>query len=196
MGFGRTPGDPDEGEVKGKEILAGLLGLSLFLVPTAEAKRAKAKGAAMKLNSSAFQEGAPIPFVHTCDGKNFSPALAWSEVPKGAKSLALICHDPDAPVGDFVHWLVWDLVAEGSGLREGASGKLPGGATEGRTDFGAVGYGGPCPPSGTHRYYFELYALDKVLGLKRGTGREELEEAMRGHILAQAKLMGRYQRTR
>src|SRR5215210_2709323 len=118
----------------------------------------------ISLTSPAFTANGAIPSVHTCDGRDLSPALAWSGVPPAAKSLALIVDDPDAPRGTWVHWVVYNLPPSATGLPEGAgSGALLAGATSGRNDFKRTGYGGPCPPSGSHRYFFKLYALDAVL---------------------------------
>ena len=157
---------------------------------------AHAEGSVMKLTSSDFQQGGGIPSRYTCDGQNVSPPLAWEDVPAVAKSLALISDDPDAPMGTWVHWVLWNLPPDtrqlGEGFPTGAT--LPDGAMQGTTDFGRTGYGGPCPPSGAHRYFFKLYALDAMLSLKPGSTKAQLEAAMNGHILAQAELMGTYQR--
>jgi Raf kinase inhibitor-like YbhB/YbcL family protein len=152
---------------------------------------------AMQLTSTAFIEGGPIPVRFSCDGSDASPALKWSGVPGGAKSLVLIADDPDAPVGTWVHWVLFDLPASASGLTEGApkSQYLPGGAKQGLNDFKRLGYGGPCPPPGKpHRYFFKLYALDALLDLKPGATKKEVEQAMEKHILAQGQLMGTYKR--
>jgi Raf kinase inhibitor-like YbhB/YbcL family protein len=142
----------------------------------------------MQLTSPAFAPGAHIPAAHTCKGSGTAPALAVDGVPNGAKSLALIVHDPDAPAGDFVHWTLWNLPAETTAFGENP---LPDGTLEGGNDFGSIGYGAPCPPSGTHHYVFELYALDDVIGeLNAGASRAMLEQAMQGHVLAQAQLIG------
>lgn len=146
----------------------------------------------MRLTSSAFAEGGKIPARYTCEGQDVSPPLAWAEVPAGARSLALLVDDPDAPAGDWVHWVLYDLPPSLAGLPEAA--ELPNGAKEGRTDFEKPGYGGPCPPRGTHRYVFSLYALDGPLGLGAGAGKAELLRAMEGHVLATARLTGRYAR--
>ncbi len=145
----------------------------------------------IQLTSSAFMEGGNIPRRHTCDGEDFSPPLSWSGIPAGTVSLALIVDDPDAPRGDWVHWVLVDLPPDLNGLPEGVAGT----GTAGKNDFGRLGYGGPCPPKGrNHRYYFKLYALDQTLGLKSGATKEDVEAAMAGHILAQGELMGRYGR--
>ena len=148
------------------------------------------------LTSGAFTHGEALPSTHTCDGADRSPALAWSAPPAGTKSLALIVDDPDAPRGRWVHWVVYNLPPALRGLPEAfpQAAALPDGTRQGRTDFGRTGYGGPCPPSGTHHYHFTLYALDTLLLLGPGAATQELEQAMRGHILAQATLMGTYRR--
>ena len=151
----------------------------------------------MQLTSTAFSEGAAIPAKYTSDGKNVSPPLKWTGVPAGAKSLALIADDPDAPVGTWVHWVLYDLPATATELAEDApkSQYVAGSARQGLNDFRHLGYGGPCPPHGKpHRYFFKLYALDASLDLKPGATKKELELAMDKHILAQAQLMGTYQR--
>ena len=151
----------------------------------------------MELTSTAFTEGSPIPIKHTCDAENVSPALKWSGAPAEAKSLVLIAADPDAPVGTWVHWVLYGLPATANELAENApqSQYLPGGARQGLNDFRKLGYGGPCPPAGNaHRYFFKLYALDTALDLKPGATKKEVEHAMEKHILAQAQLMGTYKR--
>lgn len=151
----------------------------------------------MQLTSTAFTEGAAIPARHTCDARNTSPPLKWSGIPASARSLALIVDDPDAPVGTWVHWVLYDLPAATSELAEDVpkSQQLADGAKQGLNDFRQLGYGGPCPPHGNpHRYFFKLYALDAVLDLKPGSTKRELERAMEKHILAHAQLMGTYQR--
>ena len=150
----------------------------------------------MKLSSSAIREGELIAPKYTCDGENVSPPLEWEVIPEGAKSLTLIMDDPDAPSGLFLHWLLFDIPATEKGLTEGIGVDAPrvGGGTQGKNGFGDRSYGGPCPPSGTHRYYFHLYALDTEIGLKPGAVRQDIDRAMRGHILAEAQLMGRYAR--
>ena len=152
----------------------------------------------MQITSSAFQPGAPIPRRHTCEGEDVSPPLAWREAPAGTRSFALIMDDPDAPVGTFTHWILWDIPGEASSLEEGmAKAAEVGSIKQGRNDFRSIGYGGPCPPRGhgPHRYFFKLYALDvPTLGLAGGSSRGRLETAMRGHILAEAQVMGTYER--
>ncbi len=152
----------------------------------------------IQVESAAFTEGGMIPKKYTCDGQDISPPLSWSGAPEGTKSLALISDDPDAPVGTWVHWVMYDIPADVSGLPENVppNEKLENGAVQGTSSFGRIGYGGPCPPGGTHRYYFKLYALDTMLNLSPGAKKEAVLEAMEGHILAQGELMGRYKRAR
>lgn len=138
----------------------------------------------MKITSPAFENSAPIPDKYSCKGENFNPELNFSDIPTDTKSLALIVDDPDAPVGDWVHWILWNIPVTSSIAENSYSG------TQGVTSFGENKYGGPCPPSGTHRYYFKLFALDTELDLPTSSGKSELLETMRGHTLAQAELMG------
>jgi hypothetical protein len=151
---------------------------------------------AIKVISNAFKEGEMIPRQYTCDGKDISPPLTWTGVPQETKSMALICDDPDAPVGTWVHWVLFNLPPTSSSLPEGVSSSksLDSGAKHGKNDFIKFGYGGPCPPGGTHRYYFKLYALDSMLTLDSGISKADLVKAMQGHILAEGQLMGRYKR--
>jgi len=150
----------------------------------------------MNLTSSAFTEGNMIPVKYTCDGEDVSPPLVWSGVPAGTKALALICDDPDAPVGTWVHWVLFNLPPDSMGLPEGvpAVKTLENGGVHGKNSWRRVGYGGPCPPSGTHRYFFKLYALDQPLTLTSSATAKHVRAAMQGHILAEAQLMGRYKR--
>ena len=150
------------------------------------------------VTSSAFGEGDRIPSDFTCDGVNMSPPIEWSGVPANTGSLAVIVDDPDAPSGNWVHWLVYDLSPSLTQLPAGIpkGERLSGGGLQGRTDFGALGYGGPCPPKGTHRYFFKVYALDAMLNLKPGVTKADLLKAMEGRILGQGELMGRYSRKR
>lgn len=143
----------------------------------------------LKLTSTAFEEGQPIPDTYTCKGVNISPPMTITAVPDGAESLALILHDPDAPGGDFLHWLVWNLPADTSLIAEQS---LPADAVQGQNDFSEIGYGGPCPPSGTHRYQFDLYALDISLELDSSAKRTDLQQVMEGHILDQTTLTGTF----
>jgi Raf kinase inhibitor-like YbhB/YbcL family protein len=153
-------------------------------------------GMKLKVTSSAFSEGGMIPRQYTCDGPDISPELSWEGVPEGTRSLALICDDPDAPAGTWVHWVLFNIPAGEKGLPAEIASKaaLSNGSLQGTNDFGRLGYGGPCPPRGTHRYYFKLYALDIVLPLNAGAKKAQVEAAMAGHILAQVQLMGKYKR--
>lgn len=143
----------------------------------------------MKIESSAFKQNQNIPSVYTCDDKDISPPLKISEVPDGAKSLVLIMDDPDAPSGTWVHWVVWNI---NPSINEILEGSIPEGGVESVTSFGKSGYGGPCPPSGTHHYFFKLYALDQMLELDSSSKKEDLEKAMEGHIIDQTELIGLY----
>lgn len=151
----------------------------------------------IKLTSSAFSEGQPIPAKYTGDGADTSPPLAWSDCPSNTVRLALICEDPDAPVGIWTHWVLFNMPAILRKLDQGvpAEETLADGSRQGKNDFKKIGYGGPAPPKGKpHRYYFKLYALDTKLGLPAGATRKELLIAMKGHILAEGQVMGTYQR--
>lgn len=152
---------------------------------------------ALQLNSTAFGDGDMIPRKYTCDGPDVSPPLSWTGIPEGTRSLALICDDPDAPMGTWVHWVAFNIPPAVDHLPEGIprQNELPAGGMQGRNDFRRVGYGGPCPPSGTHRYFFKLYALDAELDLDSKATKADVERAMQGHILAQGQLMGRYKRS-
>jgi Raf kinase inhibitor-like YbhB/YbcL family protein len=151
----------------------------------------------MHLTSPAFEESGTIPKANTCDGDDSSPKLEWSGAPDNVKSFALICDDPDAPRGTWVHWVIFNLPPDSRELPAGVSAdKAPApAAKQGRNDFGNQGYGGPCPPPGKpHRYFFKLYALDTMLDLRDGASKQQLESAMKGHILAEVRLMGKYGR--
>jgi hypothetical protein len=152
---------------------------------------------AIQLLSRAFQNGGPIPVRHTCQGEDLSPDLSWTGVPPGTLSLALICEDPDAPLGTWVHWVLYDMLPYETGLGEGVgpTPRLPNTALQGVNSWKKTGYGGPCPPPGNaHRYFFRLYALDCKLGLSPGATRAQLLEAMKGHVLGQGEIMGTYRR--
>ncbi|MBI5286637.1 MAG: YbhB/YbcL family Raf kinase inhibitor-like protein [Deltaproteobacteria bacterium] len=151
------------------------------------------KMAELKLSSPAFENNGYIPSKYTCDGRDISPPLVISNVPQNAKSLALIVDDPDAPMGTWVHWVVWNIDPKTERIEEGT---VPKGALEGMNDFRKKDYGGPCPPSGAHRYFFKLYALDTILDLKGNVTKADLEKAMNGHILAQTQIIGLYKRGR
>lgn len=144
----------------------------------------------MKLTSIVFENSQKMPSEYTCDGPNIAPELDIEDVPENAKSLALIMDDPDAPAGTWVHWVVWNIPPYTKTIAKGTEPE----GVQGKTSFGRAGYGGPCPPSGTHRYFFKLYALDTMLGLKKGSSKEDLESAMDGHIIDEAELMGTYKR--
>ena len=148
----------------------------------------------MQLTSPAFVQGSVIPSKYTCDGDNISPPVEWADAPTNAQSFALVMDDPDAPSGTFDHWVLFNLPKESTALSEGVSPieALPNGALQGKNSFGDLGYGGPCPPVGTHRYYFRLYALDKLLNLDAGSSKRQVLDALARHILAQSELMGRY----
>ena len=143
----------------------------------------------MKLTSPVFEEGQFIPSKYTCDGDDISPHLIISDVPSNAKSLVLIMDDPDAPMGTFVHWVVWNILPDKKEILEDED--LP---NQGTNDFRKQTYGGPCPPSGAHRYFFKLYALDTTLNLSKEATKKDLEQAMKGHIINTAQLMGLYKR--
>lgn len=170
--------------------LLSVLLLSLLMAVPGTGKEAK-KMKELTITSTVFADGAAIPARYTCDGEDINPPLAFGSVPSGARSLALIVDDPDAPVGTWVHWVLWNIPPD---VREIGEGSLPPGAKQGKNDFKRNSYGGPCPPSGTHRYYFKLYALDETLDLGTSTTKSALEKAMQGHILAQGRLMGTYRR--
>lgn len=150
----------------------------------------------MRIFSSAFAEGSMIPKKYTCDGINVSPPIQWSVVPEGTKSLAIICDDPDAPMGTWVHWVIYNLPAGINELPENVPTQptLPDGSRQGRNDFGKIGYGGPCPPRGVHRYYFKIYALSEELKVEGDLTKSRLLDAMKGHVLAEGQLMGTYKR--
>jgi Raf kinase inhibitor-like YbhB/YbcL family protein len=182
------------------------LALALVLVailagcgPTSQAGGGNQGGNGMQIqiSSAAFKEGEAIPVVYTCDGENISPQLSWTDTPQDSQSLALIVDDPDAPAGTWVHWVVFNLPPTINSLSEGASsaGRQEQFGVAGTNSFQKPGYGGPCPPKGKpHRYFFKLYALDTMLGLKSGASKADVEKAMQSHILAQGQLMGTYGR--
>jgi len=175
-------------------VLAGatLTGCSTPLSPT---PNPGGQGTALTLTSTAFAQGKPIPARYTCDGEELSPPLAWSAPPARTQSLALIVDDPDAR-GIWTHWVVYNLPAQARALPEGVAAEATraDGSMQGKNSGGQVGYGGPCPPSGTHRYVFRLYALDIKLSLAAGASKNQVLQAMQGHALAQGELMGTYAR--
>jgi len=152
---------------------------------------------AFEIKSAAFSNGAAIPRQHTCEGRDISPELQWEGAPVGTVSFALVCDDPDAPMGIWVHWVIYNIPVVAGGLPEGiaTSESLKDGILQGYTDFQRTGYGGPCPPPGKpHRYFFRLYALDAMLTIKGKVTKESLLSAIQGHVLAQAGIMGTYKR--
>jgi Raf kinase inhibitor-like YbhB/YbcL family protein len=168
-----------------KAIIASALAILLAAVVSFAAG-----GAKMKITSSAFQEGGNIPSKFTCDGGDSSPPLQIAEIPSNVKSMALVVDDPDAPSGLFTHWIAWNISPQTNAIAEASVPK----GVQGTNDFGKSNYGGPCPPSGTHRYYFKIFALDRELNLPAGAKRNQLDAAMKGHVVAQGELMGRYSR--
>lgn len=175
--------------------------LACGLAWVAHAGRASAENdMTLTLTSTAFEAGGAIPTKYTCEGQDISPSLAWHGAPAGTKSLVLIVDDPDAPDPaapkmTWVHWLLYNLPPSAIGLPEAVTGsQLPAGAGEGLNDWKRTGYGGPCPPIGRHRYFHKLYALDVVLGNLGSPDKRTLEAAMHGHVIAQAELMGTYQK--
>ena len=168
-----------------KSIAGGAVAILLSAIASLTAG-----GAAMKVTSSAFHEGANIPSKFTCDGSDTSPPLQIAGVLSGAKSLVLIVDDPDAPGGLFTHWLVWNIPPQTGSIAEGSAPK----GVQGANDFGKSGYRGPCPPPGTHRYSFKIFALDRELELGSGAKRSQVDAAMKGHVIAQGELVGRYAR--
>jgi Raf kinase inhibitor-like YbhB/YbcL family protein len=161
------------------------------------AQAALGEAAKLTVASAAFESGRPIPVKYTCQGDDVSPPLRWEGAPATTKSFALICDDPDAPGGTWVHWVIYNQPPDAASLLENTakSVALPNGGAQGRNSFGNIGYGGPCPPGGkAHRYFFKVYALDVALTLKDQPDKEKLLAAMKGHIVAQGQLMGTYQR--
>ena len=195
----------DECSVRVRKVtLLSLLMICLVLViascgpsPTPTTMPEKGDQAmAFELTSSVFTQGEPIPVKYTCDGEDISPPLEWGDPPQGTRSFALINDDPDAPVGTWDHWILYNLPSEARSLPEAipSDAELSDGSQHGQNSWRRPGYGGPCPPSGTHRYFFKLYALDTTLDLASGVNKEQLLQAMEGHVLGQAELMGIYSR--
>lgn len=151
---------------------------------------------AMQVRSSAFKEGEPIPQQYTCAGEDISPPLSWEPGPEGTRSMAVIVDDPDAPGGTFVHWVLYDLPGNTRELPENMprDKTLPDGAKQGMNSFKKLGYSGPCPPGGTHRYFFKVYALSAKTNLPPGKSKVDLLDAMEGHVLAQGQIMGTYRK--
>jgi Raf kinase inhibitor-like YbhB/YbcL family protein len=163
----------------------------------AQAVQSNASHMSFTMTISAFAAGAAIPRQYTCEGSDQSPALQWSETPKGTVTFAVVVHDPDAPAGDWVHWVAWNIPASSHELAENfpRQQELADGTRQGRNDFRKIGYNGPCPPPGrAHRYYFRVYAVDEKLDLAPGATRAQLDSALKGHVLAEAEYMGTYRR--
>ena len=181
-------------------LTAVISGLFIILIPLSCEEQTKtvtgSKKMEIKVESTAFNEGDMIPSKYTCDGLNVSPPLSWSYLPESTKSIVLISDDPDAPMGTWVHWVVYNIPPQVNEFPENVppTKTLENGAIQGTTDFGRIGYGGPCPPSGTHRYFFKIYALDTMLDLDPGSSKKQVLNAMEGHMLAEGQLMGRYKR--
>ena len=170
-----------------KELLFFVLSISLgFWVSGAMGKEGR-----LQISSPAFEHNGYIPAQYTCDGRDINPPLLIENVPAHSKSLALIVDDPDAPMGIWVHWALWNINPETKEIKENS---IPAGAKQGLNDFRKHNYGGPCPPSGTHRYFFKLYALDTTLNLSSNTTKSHLEQAMKGHIIEQTQIIGLYKR--
>jgi len=161
---------------------------SIFFVSNAISQDIKD---ALTVSSSVFENNSSIPEKYTCDGVDVNPPILIENIPSRTKSLALIVDDPDAPVGIWVHWVLWNIKPEIKEIKENA---VPKGAQQGMNDFGKHNYGGPCPPSGTHRYFFKLYALDNILKLSPNARKADVEKAMKGHIIEQAQIVGLYKR--
>jgi Raf kinase inhibitor-like YbhB/YbcL family protein len=169
--------------------------LAAFMLQDTAAAASKG-GTSMELKSTAFTMGGMIPPKYSCGGENVSPPLAWKGVPEGTRSIAIITDDPDAPMGTWVHWVYYNIPANVQALGEKVpQGKNPSaGGTQGMNDSRHIGYDGPCPPSGTHRYYFKVYALDASLSLPPGATKKEVLKAMDGHVLGESVLMGKFSR--
>jgi Raf kinase inhibitor-like YbhB/YbcL family protein len=182
--------------VRAAILLSACGSLTFYSAPSQSAGRGVGS-MPFAISSTSFKNGGDIPKKYTCDGADISPELSWTGVPAGTQSFVLIADDPDAPAGTWTHWVLFDLPPETTSLMEGVSkvDEVPSGGRQGRNDFRKIGYGGPCPPPGKpHRYFFKLYGLDKKLDLKPGAEKPEVEQAMQGHILAQAEWMGKYGR--
>ena len=181
-----------------------MLMIGVMILDMAFSNRAISEGRETKMEwtikSSVFAEGQEIPKKYTCEGEDISPPLTWSDPPEGTQEIVLIMDDPDAPVGVFTHWVIYNISPETKEAPEGvqtkgAMNKRGGGPKQGLNDFGKVGYGGPCPPRGPkHRYFFKLYALDAELNLEPRASKNDVEKAMKGHIIAQAQLTGTFRR--
>ena len=171
-----------------------LLLLTLLVINNSFAKIDE--GENMEIKSSAFENNGMIPKAYTCDGNDISPPLQWDSIPENTQGLALICDDPDAPIGTWVHWVIYNIRSTPNELPAKIlpQEKTPFGAGQGINDFGKIGYGGPCPPSGVHRYFFKLYALDTKLNLEGRVTKKQLEDEIKEHIIDKAELVGRYSR--
>lgn len=179
-------------------LLFGILFIVIFVhgcIQTADQESAESLSSPDQIivTSPAFSSGSPIPGKYTCDGEDSSPEISWTGVPEQSTSLVLIMDDPDAPTGTFTHWVVYNIPPYSTGFASGVE-SLPAGTKQGLTDFGRLEYGGPCPPKGTHRYYFRVYALDIMLKLAGDVDRDTVFGAMEGHVIAQGELMGTYSR--
>ena len=165
-------------------------------LPQPSAQQSPDQKGEIKVTSVAFKQGEPIPRQYTCAGVNVSPPLEWTGVPKAAKTIAIVADDPDVPGGTWVHWVLYNVPADNIGFVENVpvSETLKAGGFQGKNDFGKIGYGGPCPPSGAHRYFFKIFALDTTLKLSAGASRKDIDAAVTKHILAAGQLMGTYQR--
>jgi Raf kinase inhibitor-like YbhB/YbcL family protein len=178
-------------------LLATMAAVYVFSRLPRIAANQKAPMSDLYLKTPAFQPGSEIPQQYTCEGEDLSPPMQWGGAPKGTQSFALIAEDPDAPSGTFTHWVLYELPPSVTELPQGLprTEHVKFGGSQGMNDFGKLGYGGPCPPPGKpHRYFFKLYALDNMPDVKPGAKKEDLERAMEGHVLAQAEIMGKYQR--
>lgn len=196
MKTGMSRSRPRSVVLRRRNVLLGLLGWAIAACRSAGS--ISERPPTLKLESAAFPPNQPMPAKYTCDGLNVSPPLAWDMPPAGTQSWVLICDDPDAPDETWVHWVLYNLPPMVGRLPEGipAQATLSLGGMQGKNDFQQLGYGGPCPPNGMHRYVFKLYALDTLLKLSPGATKAQVERAMQGHILARGELMGRYARSR
>jgi Raf kinase inhibitor-like YbhB/YbcL family protein len=180
----------------GPILILTAAGVAVCFAGGLQAKKGAMRMDTIVMTSTAFKDKAPIPSAHTCDGADVSPPLTWSSIPAAGKSIVLIVDDPDAPMGTWVHWVVYDLPPSLVSLEENIpkTDTVPGGGKQGRNDFKRVGYNGPCPPGGTHRYFFKIYALDTMLNLPSGKTKQEVEKAMKGHIVGKGELVGTYKK--
>ena len=191
-GVAGTPEEEERTDISGEIEEEGKTAEVSAEEPSGEEENGKEIEEALKIESTAFNNGELIPLKHTCDGENVNPPLVITGIPENTESLVLIVEDPDAPGGKWIHWTVWNISPSTNEIPENS---VPQGAVEGVTDFGTPGYGGPCPPSGKHRYFFKLYSLDTALNLTPSATVKDIEEAMRGHIIESTELMGTYERS-